>query len=50
LTIDNYFKLSNNDIVNCPLIKWGGILQDIYLNKEKLNEIKETVKELGVSL
>jgi hypothetical protein len=28
----------------------GDILQDIYLDKEKLNEISDTVKELGVSL
>lgn len=26
------------------------VMQDIYLDKEQLNEIKDTVEELGVSL
>lgn len=38
------------NIKNAVVSRRGDILQDIYLDKEKLNEISDTVKELGVSL
>ena len=50
VVVERNTKNAADNKTNCPLIKWGDVLQDIYLNEEKLNEIKNTVIELGVSL
>ena len=41
---------SNQTAVNCVIRKGCEIVESIYLDRDRLSELKETVKELGVSL